>query len=71
MVKARLTLKTMYDHYVNSATGVDVPVKEYLQLKCTHLLDAPTGNTGVPKDYFDSLNWVEGYKSRLSPDYSN
>lgn len=71
MAKARLTLKAMYNHYVNSATGVDAPMKEFLQLNCIHLLDAPTGNTGVPKDYFDSSNWVEGDKSRLSPDYSN
>lgn len=49
MANARVVLQQMYDHFPNGSR-----VKTYLQRSCTHLLEAPTGDTQIPQSIFDA-----------------
>lgn len=51
MASARVALKAIYAHY-----SADDAVNEYLRSHCSHLLEAPTGDTGVPTSVFDPSN---------------
>ncbi len=60
MDKARLVLGDMFNHFEEGSL-----VKDYLRSNCMHLLDAPTGDTGVLQTYFDSSNWTPSKKYSL------
>ena len=60
MVQARLVLVNMFNHFEEGSA-----VKNHLQSNCMHLLDIPTGDTGVLQSYFDSANWTPSNKYTL------
>jgi len=66
IVKAREVLIDMYNHF-----DEDSAVKVFLKINCAHLLKAPTGDTGVCKNYFDLSNWNITNKSQLPTKASN
>mgnify|MGYP002805223476 CR=1 FL=1 len=51
MASARVVLKAVYSHYSD-----DLTVNQYLRDHCLHLLEAPTGDTGIPTDYFNPIH---------------
>lgn len=66
IVKAREVLIDMYNYF-----DEDSAVKVFLKNNCTHLLKAPTQDTGVCKQYFDLNNWNITNKNQLTTKASN
>lgn len=58
--KAQEVLIDMFNHF-----DEDSAVKVFLKNNCTHLLKAPTHDTGVCKNYFDLSNWNITNKNQL------
>lgn len=56
----------MYNHFDS-----DSPVKEYLYLNCLHLTKELSGNTGVPKAYFDITYWTVDNKLQLTTTFNS
>lgn len=61
IASARVALKAIYSHYSG-----DLAVNQYLRDHCLHLLEAPTGDTGIPTDDFNPSHWTPSYKSQLT-----
>lgn len=67
MQNARKVLVKMFDHFDEES----VPkVKEFLRSKALlgseSLLYAPVGDTGISQSYYESGNWTDDSKQRLS-----
>lgn len=67
MQENRKVLAKMMHHF-----DKDHPVSRFLKEKCSHLLDQPLGDTGIPYSYFDknslALNPnVIGLKDTFNP----
>jgi hypothetical protein len=54
MANARKTLQHMYDHFEQGH-----PVKEYLYSHCIHLLEKPSGNTGISTKIFNISDYTQ------------
>jgi hypothetical protein len=36
----------------------DKTLKEDINQHCYHLIESPIGDTGIPKSYFNKVNWT-------------
>lgn len=45
-------------------------MNSYLNDHCLHLLESPTGDTGISPSYFESCNWTPSLKSQLTGNFS-